>query len=717
MAEYLSERELRIRRREIQREESERRRRELIEKQLEEYEKEKLRKQKEESERLKQELIESHLIEQEMERLRRRSEELTFEMDDNERKESEDTKFKGSYSGLQEEKFPDRGEEYSVENYNSVDRLEFLRTLDEIGYSDYETPRSERKSEERLKDEIKQERDRHDVSIEMEKLDELLQRYKEKGNTETSARNKETDSPFHEALSFGKTKKDSLGRGDLHEFEPQAKIVESKCMDNNIEPNRNEKLFREYQLKRKIQEEESRNGVQERKINEKDLEYQLFLERKRMKEELESYKQRLKDSVEQEYRDKIREEILKKDLERKVRKDIEESIRKELKEELRKEIEKESVLQAKRNKRKEEEKDLIKSIERLKVERNKYEQNQKLHESEDDEDKQMEERINRLRAEKAALEETLKINVKREEIIKEKENVSSLDKIIGKPKLPQFDGNQFEEWKLEVSSLMETNLYKDFVLAQAVRNSLTGKARKVLLTLKPSASTKEILKKMEDIYGNIRSGDSIIHDFYSAKQNRSESCSDWGVRIETLFYQALERSEIEEERKDRKLKERFLRGLYSEKLKSATRSAYESSGSFDNLRKKARMEELDMESEQSHARLDNVIKNTQVMEEIKSCQPIQKVSETNAKLDELLKRMMDLEKEIREIKRKQNETRQTETESAGRNTGSRPFRGGYKPRGNFKCQFDQTRQQKDEEVGSSQESDSKAKRQKEEPLN
>jgi hypothetical protein len=135
-----------------------------------------------------------------------------------------------------------------------------------------------------------------------------------------------------------------------------------------------------------------------------------------------------------------------------------------------------------------------------------------------------------------------------------------------------------------VESALETGLYQDYVLAQAVRSSVVSTARRVLQILRPAATTKEIVSKMEDIYGNTRSGDSIIHEFYSAKQQISESCSEWGVRIETLFNQALEKGEIERSRKDRKLKERFWRGLKSEKTKLSTRTSYESKDSFDILK-------------------------------------------------------------------------------------------------------------------------------------
>ena len=88
------------------------------------------------------------------------------------------------------------------------------------------------------------------------------------------------------------------------------------------------------------------------------------------------------------------------------------------------------------------------------------------------------------------------------------------EKVLGKPKLPHFDGSLFDEWKLEVKSLLESDMYSEFIITQAIRNSLEGTTRKILLTLRASATAREIMDKLEDIYGNLRSGDSIIHEFY-----------------------------------------------------------------------------------------------------------------------------------------------------------------------------------------------------------
>ncbi|XP_045188653.2 trichohyalin-like [Mercenaria mercenaria] len=473
---------------------------------------------------------------------------------------------------------------------------------------------------------------------------------------------------------------------------------------------------KEYELDKLIaeQEEYQRKLV----VRQKEQELEFLMEKKRLSDEVESFKQQLNEDMlrketEMRQRHDMIEEIVRKDMEMRIRKEMEENIRKELevkmqndtKEERRKQEEserrkmldseremearnrkeieerrrkreqREKALKLRREKQKEKEDELMKRIQTLKVREEEVNAEQETESTDDEEGKEIEERIRRLREEKESLEKRHKERRgKAKDDKKEQKDEEDTRRLLSKPKIPQFDGNQFEEWKLEITSLIETKLYKEYILAQAVRNSITGKARKVLLTLKPSASTKEILKKMEDIYGNIRSGDSIIHDFYSAKQTRGEPCSEWGVRIETLFYQALERGEIEESRKDSKLKERFWRGLLSEKIKIATRSAYESSGSFDTLRKKARIEELEVESETlpsehgvKESDVKSVIRN--IPEQVNTHQPIRRAEETNATMDELLKKMMELEKEIRDIKSNQSG-----------NTESKRGTGGYRPR-------------------------------------
>ena len=181
--------------------------------------------------------------------------------------------------------------------------------------------------------------------------------------------------------------------------------------------------------------------------------------------------------------------------------------------------------------------------------------------------------------------------------------------------------------------------------------------------MKPTASTTEVLQKMEDIYGNIRSGDSIVHDFYSAEQQADETVSDWGIRIETLFNKAVERNEIDEDRKESKLKERFWRGLEDAHLRMNTRSSFESKDSFDTLRKKARIEELEMriERKRQQPKEDNQTSHTSDQKSVEAThQPIRRTSSSDnneSKLDLILNKMKEMEQEIKTLK--ETEYRQT----------------------------------------------------------
>jgi hypothetical protein len=222
---------------------------------------------------------------------------------------------------------------------------------------------------------------------------------------------------------------------------------------------------------------------------------------------------------------------------------------------------------------------------------------------------------------------------------------------LGPPKIPHFNGKDFEQWEMEIFCLLRTQMYPDYAIVQAIRHSLIGDTRQVLLTIKPTASAKEILEKIREIYGDIKTGDKAVQNFYSATQKEGESCSAWGIRVETLFQKAVEKGEISESKRESKLKERFWRGLYSEKLKNATRVSYESTDTFEKLRRKARLEEEENLSTQVKANINQQ-------------------KETDEKLtilQELLDRMKTLEADVGKLKgQDQNYT----------------YRGGYQPRFN-----------------------------------
>ena len=135
-----------------------------------------------------------------------------------------------------------------------------------------------------------------------------------------------------------------------------------------------------------------------------------------------------------------------------------------------------------------------------------------------------------------------------------------------KPNVPKLNENQFEEWKLEVEVMMKSGMYCDDILKQAIRNSLTGNTRKILLTVKSNATTKDILKKLESVYGNVRTAESVIEEFYATKQTREESVSAWGLHLEGLVQTAIEKGALLEDQREDMLKNRFWKYLYKKRV-------------------------------------------------------------------------------------------------------------------------------------------------------
>ena len=100
---------------------------------------------------------------------------------------------------------------------------------------------------------------------------------------------------------------------------------------------------------------------------------------------------------------------------------------------------------------------------------------------------------------------------------------STLDKTLYFPKFSIFSvedprpktESTFEEWKYEVSCLQKDKIYSDTVIGQAIRKSLKGQAKKVLLPMGSGTTVEEILELLEGIFGNVATSISILQEFYS----------------------------------------------------------------------------------------------------------------------------------------------------------------------------------------------------------
>ncbi|MEW8088043.1 MAG: hypothetical protein AB2784_00295 [Candidatus Thiodiazotropha endolucinida] len=137
-------------------------------------------------------------------------------------------------------------------------------------------------------------------------------------------------------------------------------------------------------------------------------------------------------------------------------------------------------------------------------------------------------------------------------------------------------------------------MYDEYIVGQSLRNSLKGQARKVLVTMGPSAKLEQIMEKFESVFGNVASGESVLQEFYTATQRPDESIALWGIRIEEIVQKAIEKGHVTPLQKNSMLKTKFWRSLYNTELKNATRVHFESIDSFELLRRKVRAEEYEM---------------------------------------------------------------------------------------------------------------------------
>ena len=93
-------------------------------------------------------------------------------------------------------------------------------------------------------------------------------------------------------------------------------------------------------------------------------------------------------------------------------------------------------------------------------------------------------------------------------------------------------------WTFGLNCLIKASVYPDSLILQAIRKSLRGISRDILLTRGESASPSIILNKLEGIYGNVSSNEVLLLQFYLESQLENESIADYRVRIENLLRRA-----------------------------------------------------------------------------------------------------------------------------------------------------------------------------------
>ena len=190
---------------------------------------------------------------------------------------------------------------------------------------------------------------------------------------------------------------------------------------------------------------------------------------------------------------------------------------------------------------------------------------------------------------------------------KSREERITLEKNMFFPKFTPFSGDDnrpkgeasYEEWRYEVKCTIRDKVYSDNVIAQAIRKSLRGAAKRKIVQMGPSASVEDMMNRLESAFGNVASSMSVLQEFFTASQKQDESVGAWALRLEEIMQNAIEKRHIKEEEKEDLLKDKFWRSLRNERLKNATRIDFRTISNFKQLVKAVRTEELSMKTNAS----------------------------------------------------------------------------------------------------------------------
>ena len=91
----------------------------------------------------------------------------------------------------------------------------------------------------------------------------------------------------------------------------------------------------------------------------------------------------------------------------------------------------------------------------------------------------------------------------------------------------------FEQWSYELQILRKT--YSESALREGIQRSLKGAAVDTVHNKGPDASLDTIIKKFSIIYGNVKSCDILMGDFYWADMGEDETVISFATRIEGLL--------------------------------------------------------------------------------------------------------------------------------------------------------------------------------------
>ena len=158
-------------------------------------------------------------------------------------------------------------------------------------------------------------------------------------------------------------------------------------------------------------------------------------------------------------------------------------------------------------------------------------------------------------------------------------------------RLSMFSGDvskgevSFAQWRSEVLGFKRDPSVAPNVLIQAIRRSLKGRASTVILHLADDANVDAIIQKLERVFGNVLPAETLLEQFYTARQENKEDVSEWSCRLEDLILllKSTDSITFTEDTAKGMLRTKFWSGLRNQLIKNALRYKMDAGASHGDL--------------------------------------------------------------------------------------------------------------------------------------
>ena len=134
----------------------------------------------------------------------------------------------------------------------------------------------------------------------------------------------------------------------------------------------------------------------------------------------------------------------------------------------------------------------------------------------------------------------------------------------------------------------------EYTCLQALRRSLKGPARQVIISLGEKATLSQILHKLSSMFASTSDNNNVMQEFFSAFQKTGEPVTTFACRLEGILTNAKDGSHLSMETRNEMLRCKFWTSLTSDQLKSQTRHKYDTVKEYEQLIKEVRTVEHEM---------------------------------------------------------------------------------------------------------------------------